>query len=129
MDTMDARQQTDISSNDRIIEEHRRLFNDKVEALVRDKQTTLLSKEEYDHIVYVLDQHEGINFRPKNLHNILRSYALIPIGGKTILVRNNSEFKALRAQDGTLPIDKLKRLCHVDEAFDVIRAAHLKIGH
>ena len=40
----------------RIIEEHRRLFNDKVEALVRDKQTTLLSKEEYDHIVYVLDQ-------------------------------------------------------------------------
>ena len=73
MDTMEARQQTDNSSNDRIIEEHRRLFNDKVVALVRDKQTTLLSKEEYDHIVYVLDQHEGINFRPKNLHNILRS--------------------------------------------------------
>ena len=119
----------DISSNDRILEEHRRLFNQKLETLIKDKQTNLLSKDEYDHIVYVLDQHERINFKPKNLHNILRSYALVPIGGKNILVRNNAEFKALRSQDGSLPIDQLKRLCHVEEAFDVIRAAHLKIGH
>ena len=56
MATTDARQQTADSSNDRIIEEHRRLFNLKVEELVRAQQTSLLTKEEYDHIVYVLDQ-------------------------------------------------------------------------
>ena len=49
---MDARQQTADSSNDRIIEEHRRLFNQKVEELVRAQQTSLLTKEEFDHKVY-----------------------------------------------------------------------------
>ena len=129
MDTMDSRQQTSTVANDRIIEEHRRLFNQKVEELVRDKQTNLLTKEEYEHIVYVLNEHGGINFKPRNLYNILQSYCLVPIGGKSVLVRNNSEFKSLKAADGSLPIEKLKRLCHVDEAFDVIRAAHLKLGH
>ena len=126
---MEARQQTANSPNERIIDEHRRLFNQKVASLVRDKQTSLLTKEEYDHIVYVLDEHGGINYRPRNLYNIIRSYCLVPIGGKKIVVRNNSDFKSIKAADGTLPIEKLRRLCHVDEAFDVIRAAHVKIGH
>ena len=80
----------------KIEEEHKRLFLEKLHEML--EKCDILTKERYDQVMYVLDNRDNKEVeKPKDYHNICKYYAIVPIGGVKIIVRNNKDFESLMA--------------------------------
>ena len=94
-----------------------------------------MTNEKYDSIIISLENKELIlksSSKPSNFYYNIKSYVLLNIGSDKILCRNNKDFENCKSADNGnfgINIEKIRRVCHIEEIFDLIKNAHLNTGH
>ena len=102
-------------------EEHRKLFDAKVQGYLNEKgvNTRIMTKERHDFVVKELQELKSKPNKERN-YSLAQRYAVTKIGGATWLVPKNQKNASVEATE---------RIVHTGELFDKIFEEHVAIGH
>lgn len=122
---------TSLADNDKLGEEHRRIYNESIKPLLSKQNCQLVTAEEKRKIVSTIANWDELSTAEKlGKYRWPRNFDFIKLGNaEPILFEKALADKFKDPINNSIIVDKIIRIATVEESFDILREIHLSIGH